>query len=37
MIFNAAIPSKAIKQLFSLSFVERKENVVILGASGLAT
>jgi DNA replication protein DnaC len=35
MVFNAAIPSKAIKQLFSLSFVERKENVVILGASGL--
>lgn len=35
MTFNAAIPNKAITQLFSLSFIERKENVVILGASGL--
>lgn len=35
MAFNAAIPTKAITQLFSLSFIERKENVIILGASGL--
>jgi len=33
--FNIGIPQSAIKELFSLSFVERKENVVILGPSGL--
>jgi DNA replication protein DnaC len=35
MSFNAATPQKAIRQLFSLSFIERRENVVILGPSGL--
>jgi DNA replication protein DnaC len=35
MTFNAAISQKSIQQLFSLSFIERKENVVILGPSGL--
>lgn len=33
--YNAGIPKKSIKELFSLSFIERKENVVILGPSGL--
>lgn len=35
MSFNVAIPQKAIKQLFSLSFIERKENIVMLGPSGV--
>ena len=35
MNFNAAMPAKAIQQLFSLSFIERKENIVMLGPSGL--
>ncbi len=33
--FNPAIPKKSIRELFSLTFIERKENVVILGPSGL--
>lgn len=33
--YNVGIPKKAINELFSLSFIERKENVVILGPSGL--
>lgn len=33
--FNKTIPRKLIQQLFSLTFIERKENIVILGASGL--
>ena len=33
--FNPGIPKKAIKELFSFSFVERRENIVILGPSGL--
>jgi DNA replication protein DnaC len=35
MKFNAGTPKKAINELFSLGFIERKENVVILGPSGL--
>lgn len=35
MNFNIAIPQKVIQQLFALSFIERKENVIILGPSGL--
>ena len=35
MKFNIGIPKKAIKEIFSLGFVERKENIVILGPSGL--
>lgn len=35
MGFNVGIPKKVIQQLFSLSFIERKENIIILGASGL--
>jgi DNA replication protein DnaC len=33
--YNPSIPSSAIKELFSLSFVERKENVILLGPSGV--
>lgn len=33
--YNPGIPKAAIKELFSLSFVERKENVVLLGPSGV--
>jgi len=32
---NPGIPKSAIKELFSLSFIERKENVVLLGPSGV--
>lgn len=35
MSFNKTVPKKSIQQLFSLSFIERKENIIILGASGL--
>lgn len=33
--YNPGIPQKAIKELFSLSFIERHENVVLLGPSGV--
>lgn len=33
--YNAGIPKKVINELFSLSFIERKENIVILGPSGV--
>lgn len=33
--YNPGMPTSAIKELFSLSFVERKENVVLLGPSGV--
>lgn len=35
MSYNPGIPKAAIKELFSLTFVERKENVVLLGPSGV--
>jgi DNA replication protein DnaC len=35
MSYNPGIPKSAIKELFSLTFVERKENVVLLGPSGV--
>ena len=33
--YNPGIPKAAIKELFSLTFVERKENIVLLGPSGV--
>lgn len=33
--FNRSVPRKKIMELTSLSFLERKENIVFLGASGL--
>ena len=35
MQYNPETPSKSLKEIFSLSFIERKENIVLLGASGL--
>jgi len=35
MQYNSEIPKKAIKEIFSLSFIERKENIILLGPSGL--
>jgi DNA replication protein DnaC len=35
MSYNPGIPKAAIKELFSLTFVERKENIVLLGPSGV--
>ena len=35
LTYNPGIPKSAIKELFSLSFIERKENVVLLGPSGV--
>lgn len=35
MQYNSETPQKAIKEIFSLSFIERKENIVLLGPSGL--
>jgi DNA replication protein DnaC len=32
--FNSGITKKSIKEIFSLSFVKRKENIIILGPSG---
>ena len=32
--FNSGIPKKAIQELFSLTFIKRKENIVLLGPSG---
>lgn len=33
--YNPGIPKAAIKELFSLTFVERKENIILLGPSGV--
>lgn len=33
--YNPGTPSTALKELFSLSFIARKENVVLLGPSGV--
>lgn len=35
LTYSPGIPKSAIKELFSLSFIERKENVVLLGPSGV--
>jgi len=33
--YNPGIPKAAIKELFSLTFIERKENIILLGPSGV--
>lgn len=33
--YNPGVPKIAIKELFSLTFIERKENIVLLGPSGV--
>lgn len=35
LTYNPGIPKSAIKELFSLSFIDRKENVILLGPSGV--